>query len=150
MLYSYQWQPGLAIQDGELVTKHVTDKPMHPTSEFPPGFLKPETIKAMWTPVPESEGEANVMYREGGYGMGWETSPYMVEYGTTGDVRPSFVYHSGAAVGISSILFILPSNDPKKPPPRGVCVAILTNMEDVELGNTAYDIAHVFADIKNK
>ncbi|KAF4521214.1 hypothetical protein B566_EDAN010753 [Ephemera danica] len=150
MLYSYQWQPGLTVQDGEIVTKYVTDEPMHPTPDLPPGFLKSETIKSMWTPEPVTQGvnEAS-KYRDAGYGKGWQVTPFRAEFGTTGggDIQSFQAYHSGAAVGASSVLFILPSKDLKKPPPKGVCVAILTNMQNVGLVGVADDIAHIFAEL---
>lgn len=148
MLYSYQWTSGITVQDGRVTTTMVTEQPMHPVPDLPPGFLKPDTVRSMWTPVPLTKGVADgLKYRGDGYGMGWQVAPYRAEYGTTGggDVQSFHACHSGAAVGASSILFILPTEDPSAPPPKGVCVALLTNMQNVGLGGVADDIAHIFA-----
>lgn len=55
--------------------------------------------------------------------------------------------HTGATVGVSSILLIKPSklnlNENK---PNGICVAILLNCQDSGNGivNLAYEIANIF------
>jgi serine beta-lactamase-like protein LACTB len=152
MLYSYQWKEGITVKDGKKIINYVTEKPEHPILDLPPGYLKSDTIKMMWTPVPVTKGTNGLKYRDDGYGMGWEVAPYRAEFGTTGggDVQNFHARHSGAAVGASSILFILPSdNSSNVPPPKGVCVAIITNMQNVSLSSVAEQIAHIFADIKN-
>ncbi|XP_059475088.1 serine beta-lactamase-like protein LACTB, mitochondrial [Neocloeon triangulifer] len=150
MLYSYQWKPKMTLVDGKLVTQYVSEQPIHPIKDLPPGFLKPETVWEMWTVVPQTKGKSHSLrYRENGYGLGWQVIPYVAEFGTTGggDVQSFHAFHTGAAVGASSALLIKPAedkSDSQQPPPKGICVAILMNMQNVGLAAVADDIAQIF------
>jgi hypothetical protein len=90
-------------------------------------------------------------YRENGYGMGWQVVPYAAEFGTTGggDIQPFHAFHTGAAVGASSALLIkpVPCQISDQPPPQGICVAILMNMQNVGLAGVADDIAEIFVTV---
>jgi len=83
--------------------------------------------------------------------LGWQVVPYVAEFGTTGggDVQPFHVFHTGAAVGASSALLIKPLGDFQvdQPPPKGICVAILMNMQNVGLAGVADDIAQLFTGV---
>ncbi len=87
-----------------------------------PGFLKPETVHLMWTSQRTSAGE------ETGYGIGWFTR--------TVDGRRQ-VWHTGGAVGGSTILLIWPDEK--------VVVSILTNLESARPIQPARDVAALFA-----
>lgn len=93
----------------------------------------------MWTPV---EG-AKKGWRESTYGMGWQT---VQEKSPENFCRASRgrAYHTGAAVGASSILLILPQNQEGGSPPKGVVVALMTNMISVNLSQAALEIAELF------
>jgi serine beta-lactamase-like protein LACTB len=87
-----------------------------------PGFLKPETVRLMWTSQRTTSGE------ETGYGIGWFTR--------TVDGRRQ-VWHTGGAVGGSTILLIWPD--------ERVVVSILTNLESARPIQPARDVAALFA-----
>jgi CubicO group peptidase (beta-lactamase class C family) len=87
-----------------------------------PGFLKPATVRSMWTSQRTAGGE------ETGYGIGW----------SVGDVDGGRqVWHTGGAVGGSTILLIWPDD--------GIVVSILTNLESARPIDPAREIAGLFA-----
>ncbi|KAJ6664218.1 hypothetical protein lerEdw1_008436, partial [Lerista edwardsae] len=112
-----------------------------------PGYLKPSTTAMMWTAVPNTE----VSWRsEGHYGMGWHIGEKQQKCGFCRQQR-HFTAHSGAAIGASSILLILPEDEESEAikdeplmPPRGVVVSIICNMQSVSLRSTALNIAMEF------
>jgi len=60
-----------------------------------------------------------------------------------------YVSHTGGAVGVSSVLLILPRAEmcgegTEKLIPRGVCVSIIVNKQSVGLSKTALTIARLF------
>lgn len=93
----------------------------------------------MWTPV---EGAKNG-WRDPAYGMGWQTVQGKSPENFCRNSR-GHAYHSGAAVGASSILLILPQKEGRGSPPEGVVVALLTNMIGVSLAQAALEIAELF------
>jgi len=128
MLYSYQWTP----QSGQ-----------------PAGFLRPDTVRMMWSPMP---GARFVQDSEMLYGMGWCVVLPFVHSGFSRDQR-MYVCHSGGAVGASSILLILPrveacGGSSEKLIPRGVCVSIIVNKQSVSLRKVALKIAKLFDCVK--
>lgn len=87
-----------------------------------PGFLEPATVRMMWTSQRTTGGE------ETGYGIGW----------FVGDVDGRRqVWHTGGAVGGSTILLIWPE--------ERVVVSILTNLESARPTGPAREIAALFA-----
>ncbi|XP_030044133.1 serine beta-lactamase-like protein LACTB, mitochondrial isoform X1 [Microcaecilia unicolor] len=131
LLYSYQLQQ-FSNSNGKLL----------------PGYLKPETTTMMWLPVPNTEMSSN---KDGKYGMGWGIVEKKQEYGQC-RLQQHYVSHSGAAVGASSVLLILPEDlesvDTSSGvvfPPRGVVVSIICNMQSTSLNSTARNIALEFA-----
>ena len=86
------------------------------------GLLEPETVKLMWTSQRTTGGE------ETGYGIGWFV-------GTVEGRRE--VWHTGGAVGGSTILLIRPDDE--------VVVAILTNLESARPTGPAREIAGLFS-----
>lgn len=104
-----------------------------------PGYLKASTIHQLWTAV---EGTQRG-WRDRTYGMGWEA---VEERNLQNFCRNSrgHAYHTGSAVGASSILLILPQKEARGSPPQGVVVALLTNMISVSLRKVAMEIAELF------
>ncbi|CAH6873705.1 serine beta-lactamase-like protein LACTB, mitochondrial [Phodopus roborovskii] len=110
-----------------------------------PGYLKPETMVMMWTPVPNTEMSWD---KEGKYAMAWGVVEKKQTYGSCRKQR-HYASHTGGAVGASSVLLVLPEElDPEatnnKTPPRGVIVSIICNMQSVGLNSTALKIALEF------
>ena len=132
MLYSYQCPPS-AVET--------------------PGFLKPETVKALWTPVENTKCFWNP---DGAYGMGWCVVPYRKSYGECREQR-FIVNHTGAAIGASSVLLLMPRKQHQQQPlstaashrddtaaPAGIVVAMICNVQNAGLNKTAQHIADIF------
>ncbi|XP_022610472.1 serine beta-lactamase-like protein LACTB, mitochondrial isoform X1 [Seriola dumerili] len=128
LLYSYQ-------------VAHLKD-----TEGLQPGFLKPQTALDLWAPVDRTEGSWD---KDGVYAQGWLVVEKLQKYGQCRK-RRHYVSHTGGAVGASSVLLVLPSEEidqcqGQRPlPPQGVVVTIVTNMQSVGLNSTALKIAHEF------
>ncbi|KAM9062158.1 serine beta-lactamase-like protein LACTB, mitochondrial [Sarcophilus harrisii] len=112
-----------------------------------PGYLKPETMVMIWTPVPNTEMSWD---REGKYAMAWGVVEKKQIYGSCRQQR-HYASHTGGAVGASSVLLILPEDMEVETtdhriaiPPRGVIVTIICNMQSVGLNSTALKIALEF------
>jgi serine beta-lactamase-like protein LACTB len=104
-------------------------------------LLKAETIREMWSPI------AATPKQNTSYGLGW-----MVVKEQTSSVDeftiPAHIYHTGGAVGATSILLIIPCSNNCSNPRCGICVAILTNLQRAsEIYQTALDIALLFRQI---
>lgn len=104
-----------------------------------PGFLKPHTAKAIWAPVDKTDASWD---KDGLYAQGWMVVEKQQKYGQCRS-RRHYVSHTGAAVGASSVLLVLPSESGHTPP-QGVVVTIITNMQSVGLNTTALKIAQEF------
>ncbi|KAM3609830.1 uncharacterized protein V6R79_020912 [Siganus canaliculatus] len=128
LLYSYQ-------------VAHLKD-----TEGLLPGFLKPQTVIELWAPVDKTEASWD---KDGLYAQGWLVVEKLQKYGRCRK-RRHYVSHTGGAVGASSVLLVLPSEeiDEKQGQapflPQGVVVTIITNMQSVGLNGTALKIAHEF------
>ncbi|XP_074533137.1 serine beta-lactamase-like protein LACTB, mitochondrial isoform X2 [Halichoeres trimaculatus] len=128
LLYSYQMA-------------HLKD-----TKGLLPGFLKPQTSIDLWAPVEATEASWD---KDGLYAQGWLVVEKAQKYGQC-KKRRHYVSHTGGAVGASSVLLVLPSEEinqcQKQTPllPQGVVVTIITNMQSVGLNSTALKIAHEF------
>ena len=62
---------------------------------------------------------------------------------------PTYVSHIGGAVGVSSVLLIVPGDqhngaEGAKSPHEGVVVAMIANLQEVGLYKTAVQIANMF------
>lgn len=128
LLYSYQ-------------VAHLKD-----TKGLLPGFLKPKTAIELWAPVDGTEASWD---KDGLYAQGWLVVEKVQKYGQCRK-RRHYVSHTGGAVGASSVLLVLPSEEidqcQEQTPilPQGVVVTIITNMQSVGLNNTALKIAREF------
>ena len=102
-------------------------------------LLEPSTTAMMWKPAAADVISTNLPLN---YGMGWFVSQEQLEV-VCGKKRPMLVGHTGGAVGATSVLLItpcdssVPEQDQKvcsvqKVSPRGVVVAVIFNLQDVE------------------
>ncbi|KAG7280054.1 hypothetical protein CRUP_030510 [Coryphaenoides rupestris] len=113
-----------------------------------PGFLRPQTSLDLWAPVYRPEPRWD---KDGLYAQGWLVVEKSQKYGQCKS-RRHYVSHTGGAVGASSVLLILPSEETLCQPdgtkseflPQGVVVSIITNMQSVGLNSTALKIAYEF------
>lgn len=111
-----------------------------------PGFLQPQTVKDLWAPVDRTEASWD---KDGLYAQGWLVVEKLQKYGQCRK-RRHYVSHTGGAVGASSVLLVLPSDEIDQRQgqipvlPQGVVVTIVTNMQSVGLNSTALKIAHEF------
>jgi CubicO group peptidase (beta-lactamase class C family) len=99
------------------------DMARYGASYFDNTLLEPGTVELLWTPQREAAtGEST------NYGIGWRSAEL-------GGYR--MVWHTGGAMGGTTILLLLPD--------QGVSVSILTNLEDAGQLETARRIARIFA-----
>uniref|UniRef100_A0A3B3UNB4 Lactamase, beta n=1 Tax=Poecilia latipinna TaxID=48699 RepID=A0A3B3UNB4_9TELE len=116
-----------------------------------PGFLKPKSAIELWTPVDKTEASWDT---DGLYGQGWLVVEKLQKYGQCRK-RRHYVSHTGGAVGASSVLLVLPSDEMDQRQgrtlylPQGVVVTVITNMQSVGLNSTALKIAHQFEKARN-
>jgi CubicO group peptidase (beta-lactamase class C family) len=87
-----------------------------------PGFLRTDTVQAMWSLQTPGTGEAE------GYGLGWIL-------GTRNGLRE--VFHTGAQQRVSTVVYLLPD--------EGRVVAVFANLEDAESLDLARQLADVLA-----
>jgi serine beta-lactamase-like protein LACTB len=104
-------------------------------------LLKTETIREMWSPIVATNNKKTF------YGLGWmvkNEQPSSVNESTI----PFHVYHTGGAIGATSVLLIIPCTNNCSNPRCGICIAILTNLHNAgEIYQTALDIALLFRQI---
>lgn len=116
------------------------------TERLLPGFLKPQTSIDLWAPVDRTAASWD---KDGLYGQGWMVVEKLQKHGQCRK-RRHYVSHTGGAVGASSVLLVLPSEETDQRRgqipilPQGVVVTIITNMQSVGLNSTALKIAHEF------
>ncbi|PIO60137.1 hypothetical protein TELCIR_18373 [Teladorsagia circumcincta] len=122
------------------MNKHPFSHQAGPTSKN--AFLKKDVIQQLW------KGEISVNNRTLA-GLGWMRIP-SDDY--CGSEKASSLgglwYHTGGAVGASSVLLIRPSSSksPNQEPPAGVCVVMLCNLQDTSLLNLAKEVEEIFRD----
>ena len=108
LLLSYQSNANTSVPS----IRTFFNKETHVGTETGPGvketpfILKPETVRFMWSEIVDNADFSN--NRQLGYGLGWavQREGALVKGST---VSPFYVGHTGAAVGASSVLVILPS-----------------------------------------
>lgn len=107
------------------------------------GYLKKDTIDALWTVTPNTLQEPKGLGPTSGYGMGWCVTPALIHCGGVEPQALSF-NHTGGAVGASSVLLIVPKSHGSDHKPTGVTVAITVNLQEIGLTRLARQIADNF------
>ena len=113
--------------------------------DHPPGYLTAGSVAAMWTPVTNT---VCTWDKDGAMGLGWGVVPESLSRGRF-KRRRFYASHTGGAVGASSALVVLPrrlDGDADVPPPHGVIVALITNLQGVGLNKLGLQIAELFDD----
>ncbi|OQV17981.1 Serine beta-lactamase-like protein LACTB, mitochondrial [Hypsibius exemplaris] len=154
---SYKWAGGgLLSTAGDLLKfAHLLLSSYQHTKEPSPGYLKSSTLKALWSLVDKTKKDE---YADKGYGMGWMVVPERT-VGAFCLRQPHIVYHTGGAIGASSVLAIIPrrrdqdrdgsaapSSTP--PPPEGIVVTIIANLEQAALYKKSIEIAQIFDQVE--
>ena len=125
------------------VTSDVSSSNGCGTSEKAPLLLQSETVAEMWREVVK-----NIYFSSNpqlSYGLGWVVRREGERVRGAGAREPFYVGHSGAAVGASSVLVIMPSESEGVEVesggreegeggggPRGVVVAVIFNLQEVK------------------
>lgn len=107
-----------------------------------PGYLKQETVEEMWRPVPMTKRASGMskLSRFFNYGMGWFVIRNDAQLNCAACASPPFstvAYHSGAAVGASSAILVLPDQE--------IVVAAFCNLQEVSLADLTCEVAQRFA-----
>lgn len=112
---SYKWAGGGFLSTPEDLLKFAF-------AHLKPGFLKPETVKLLWTSQRLRSGE------ETGYGMGWMMRTDAMGHHT--------VSHSGGSVGGTTLLLIHPESQ--------VVLAIVANLSGAQFRDLPGRVAEMF------
>ena len=119
------------------------------STEIRHGYLKPETMQMLWTPVDKT---AISWDRDGSYGLGWGV---VIRNDVIGcPARCTLVIsHTGGAVGCSSVLVVVPDSREDRHSgafsrPSGVVVVMIANIIDASLYRTAVKISELFSDVR--
>ncbi len=110
-------------------------------------FLKSGTVREMWTPAKGTRMTWDRNALDGGYGMGWGVVPHR-KRPSASDQR-FYVSHTGGAVGASSVLLIMPAakqQDPNRLRTPNIVIAIVCNLQGVNLNRVALKIANFLAE----
>lgn len=118
------------------------------------GFLQKQTMDQIWSPVVRMGTESNL--NDDYYAMGWMVKPEIHEF-AFGRRQELAVYHTGGAVGGSSVLLICPKerksskgDQNEQGCPQGIVVTILCNLEGVSLTKLASQIAAEFQGLRTE
>eukprot|EP00095_Tigriopus_kingsejongensis_P011445 maker-scaffold222_size251774-snap-gene-1.22 protein:Tk11445 transcript:maker-scaffold222_size251774-snap-gene-1.22-mRNA-1 annotation:"hypothetical protein BRAFLDRAFT_126051" len=173
MLYSYQFKepstvPGSSVKKSAQAHKGQCEDVVYNPTPFSavnqhgerlkgkgkPGFLKQSTMEQIWSPTVRMAPESSLS--DSMYAMGWMVKPELGEF-AFGRNQKLAVFHTGGAVGASSVLYISPrdinhvqGDQVATSPPHGVVVAILVNMEGVNLTQLASEIATEFQGLRTE
>lgn len=170
MLYSYQSnQQDPKVPSGLGPVQHVVYNPgpyaaVNQASDNKamerrqlPGFLKQGTMKTMWEPsVDYKDGSLHDQKEKDNwhYAMGWAVLPSVKRHAFCRDQK-FIASHTGGSMGASSVLVIIPREPGKgespetgPPPPDGIVVAMICNMESVGLSATAREVAKAFEPLR--
>ncbi|CAF0878421.1 unnamed protein product [Adineta ricciae] len=143
---SYKWAGGgmlsnvndLLVYANTLLQCYQTKSTRSESTQL---FLKAETIAEMWSPIAVTNDKNTF------YGLGWMISKERTS-AVHEDAIPFHVYHTGGAVGATSVLLIIPCTKKCSNPRCGICVVILANLQSARgIYQTALDIALLFRQI---
>ncbi|KAE9553898.1 hypothetical protein FO519_002887 [Halicephalobus sp. NKZ332] len=144
---SYKWAGGGILSDvTDLLTlgNALIYSYQAPSDAVPRALLQQETMKKLWS----REVKSGEKTREE-YGWGWVTLPTIDEAGGAGPNRSGVYFHTGGAVGASSVLLLRPHGESLsgQGKPKGTCVAILANKQDAGKGivELALEISEIFS-----
>lgn len=153
---SYKWAGGGFLSTvGDLLRfgnamlyGYQLDQQQTLTAGMLPSYLKPSTVKMLWTAVPKTEASWS---KDDKYGMAWQVVEKQLACAFCRQPR-HYAYHCGGAVGASSVLLILPEERDSRvtpgggslTPPKGVVVTLICNLQSVSLCKTALQIAMEF------
>lgn len=106
------------------------------------GYLRKETVEQMWRPVALTDRASgnNRLSRFFNYGMGWFVVNNDSQLSCAACASPPFgtvAFHSGAAVGASSAILVLPDQE--------IVVAAFCNLQNVSLSDLTCQVAQQFA-----
>lgn len=155
---SYKWAGGGFLSNvgdllrfGDALLYSYQMSQLKNTDGLLPGFLQPQTMAELWAPV---DGTKISWNKDKHYAQAWEVVEKLHKYGQC-KKRRHYVSHSGGAVGASSVLLVLPSEEIEEHQgrcpvlPQGVVVTIITNMQSVALTSTALKIAYEFDQVRS-
>ncbi|CAD5205464.1 unnamed protein product [Bursaphelenchus okinawaensis] len=84
------------------------------------------------------------------YALGWSRKPETRVVDGTTQYQTGYFYHTGAATGCSSLLFVKPlnNNQNSKNEPNGICIVILANCQEVydDIVKTGEELVSLFAE----
>lgn len=134
---------------------HAVNTEKNRAKKLLPGYLSRNTVMKLWEPVMKMSKDPKSL-SEARYGMGWAVLPRSHEH-AFGRNQKFCAFHTGGAVGASSVLLIIPREGSggastevyptavrNNPPPQGVVVSIICNLQSVGLTKLALDIAREF------
>lgn len=136
---SYKWAGGGMLSNvGDLLIFANTLLQCQSKNFSGSKLISNDQLKELWSPV------AGTNRKNTFYGLGWmiceEQKSPVIEMSI-----PRHIYHTGGAVGASSILLIIPCPKKCSNPNCGVCLALLTNLHCAgEIYQKALDIALLF------
>ncbi|KAJ1348113.1 hypothetical protein KIN20_003344 [Parelaphostrongylus tenuis] len=102
-------------------------------------FLKKEIVQQLWKGVISVNSKTLA-------GLGWMCTDY-IDFDGSHKNSGGVWYHTGGAVGASSVLFIHPTTNTsfsERNAPSGVCVVMLCNLQDTSLLNLAKEVEKIF------
>ena len=156
-LYAFQYGGKAKIEGNEsgseMANERVGGITMDRTDNCLPGFVSRPVMKLLWTPVAYSMCPWAKEEPGNGYGIGWAVVPSADALGgpdfNNRSRTPTYVSHTGGAVGASSVLLIVPGDrgdgeEKTVSPHEGVVVAMICNLQEVGLYKTAVQIADLF------
>ncbi|GMS94451.1 hypothetical protein PENTCL1PPCAC_16626, partial [Pristionchus entomophagus] len=146
---SYKWAgggilstaPDLLIFANSILYSHQSS--LAPSNLSTP-LLSRQTISDFW------KGEISTTQPYEQAALGWKrvNVPDGGPVGGAIDAKScgGYWYHGGAAIGVSSVLLIQPSSGEGDTSPRGICVAILANIQYSPVKNLAEELSEIFRD----
>lgn len=135
---SYKWAGGGLLSNvidltrfaNALIASYKTDR----------GFIRQETMSKVWAPLVHTNSDSkNAVNKWNKYGLGWfVVKDVNLKYkDAAAPPFDQYMYHTGAAIGATSILLILPEEE--------LVIAVLTNLDSCGgLSNLAFNIASTF------
>lgn len=113
-----------------------------------PGYLTRQTMEKLWQPLVRMGAPDAIS--DTAYGMGWQIKPEVKEHAFCKE-QDLMTFHTGGAIGASSVLFIWPGkSEDNSELPKGIVVAIVVNMQGIGLTDLAINVAKEFRKLKSE